>query len=216
MALSKFKQAEAYAAHSLQHDLLAAFLYHNAAHTLEEIVPACQQLAELEGLPERERQLLLTAAYFHDLGFTAVESTDPQTSAAARASHEEKSAEIARAVLPAFGFDYGEIDLICRLILATQWGHQPQNIMEAIIRDADMSSIGGDLAYYRKTSAALRQEIAMFGTHMTDATWLERQISTLSLHTFHTPSARKLYDANRLENIRDNQRRLENLSAPSQ
>jgi uncharacterized protein len=211
VALSKFDQAAAYAIFVLQHDLLPAFLYHNANHTIEDMVPACQKLAEMEGIAMAQRQLLGTAAYFHDLGFTAITSTEPQTAAAGRAKHEEKSVEMARTVLPGFGFDTAEIDLICRLILATKWGRQPQDILEEILCDADMSSIGGDVAYYHKTSDALRQEMALFGTQLTDAEWLERQIKTLASYNFHTAAARALYDANRLTNIRDNQRLLANI-----
>lgn len=207
MTATKYDQARNHAARVLEQDLLPVFLYHNAAHTLNEVVPVCAQLAELEGAAWEDCQLLGVAACFHDLGFTAARDSGPQ-GAAVRTTHEELSAQMARAALPGLDFSAQEIERICRLILATSWAHQPQDLLEEIIRDADMSSIGGSLAYYRATSDALRAEMAHFGITVSDERWLERQLEVLSGHTFYTRAARELFDENRLANIGDNQRRL--------
>ena len=56
-----------------------------------------------------ELQLLETAAYFHDVGFTETYE-----------NHEEKSCEIARKVLPIFEYNAFQIEQICLMIIATK------------------------------------------------------------------------------------------------
>jgi adenylate cyclase len=55
---------------------------------------------------------------------------------------ENRSAEIARSILPEFGFDERQTERIFNLILATKEPFQPQNNIEAVLIDARMEFIG--------------------------------------------------------------------------
>jgi HD superfamily phosphodiesterase len=208
---ARYERAFEYARRCLQENLPQALQYHNANHTLNEVVVVCTQLAEMEDIPEPQRWLLLTAAYFHDLGLTRIEGGDPDSYRAGRAVHEEKGAEIARSILPGCGFDVAELEDVCSLILSSRWGHTPTNLLEQILQDADLSSIGADTDYYMATSFALRRELAAFGIEIDEIDWLKNQVKVLSSYQFHTASARSLFDANRLQNVVANQVCIESI-----
>jgi class 3 adenylate cyclase len=55
---------------------------------------------------------------------------------------EIRSAEIARSILPEFGFDERQTERVFNLILATKEPFRPQNIIEAVLIDARMEFIG--------------------------------------------------------------------------
>lgn len=196
----KFQQAAQYAINLLQHKILPAFTYHNLDHTLD-VVDACAHLAELEGIDEENSQLLLIAAYYHDTGWTSISQVDSETYNAGRAVHEEKAVQIAREVLPTYGFTTKEIETIARLIMATRLSHTPTDILEQVIADADMSPIGQVPSSFLRTNTALRRELKTFGMQVKDSEWYADQKDFLEACFYYTASARELFDKNRLMNM---------------
>jgi predicted metal-dependent HD superfamily phosphohydrolase len=213
MENSKFERASQYAIDLLQRELLPAFTFHSVNHTLDEMVRYCNRLADLEGIGEESRRPLLMAAYFHDVGLTAIKRMDLETFNAGRAIHEEKAVEIVREILPTYGFELEEIEIIARLIMATKWAHTPGDILEQIISDADMSALGETTNYFLHTSETLRQELGSFGWVIEETEWYTDQKELLETHVFHTASARNLFDANKLLNIAAIQSRLDALNS---
>ena len=195
----KFQQAAQYAINLLQHKILPVFTYHNLDHTLD-VVDACSHLAALEGIDEENCQLLLIAAYYHDTGWIAISRMDADTYNAGRALHEQRAVQIAREILPTYGFTPEEIETITRLIIATKLGHTPMDILEQVIADADMSPIGQNPSSFLRTNAALRRELKAFGMTVKDAEWYENQKEFLDRCSYYTASARELFDKNRLLN----------------
>ncbi len=63
-----FDSARSYVAGRLSNELPSAIRYHTRAHTKEGVVPAAERLAALSGVQDVPLVLLLTGAYFHDLG----------------------------------------------------------------------------------------------------------------------------------------------------
>ena len=207
---SKFQQARQYAIDLLQSQILPVFSYHNLEHTLA-VVNACNRLADLEGIDEENRQLLLLAAHFHDTGLIAISSTDPEAFNAGRAVHEETAVQITKDILPEYGFAEQEIEVVARLIMATKWGHSPTDLLEQIISDADMSSIGRETEYFMRSSNALREELKAFGIESQDGEWFETQKELLETYAYHTASARQLFDDNRRANSAAVQSQLDQL-----
>jgi HD superfamily phosphodiesterase len=205
---AKFQAASKYAADLLERKLIPALAYHNVSHTLD-VVRFCNTLAEMEGVDEESRQLLLVAAYFHDTGLTGITNTDLEAFNAARSIHEERAVEIAREILPAYGFEPNEMDLITSLIMATKWDHAPENLLEQIISDADISSIGRETDYFMITSDALRAELSAFGIENAEREWFENQKEFVGTYKYHTASARRLFDAQRHLNVTAIQARLD-------
>ncbi len=195
-----FQQAAQSAIDLLQHKMLPAFTYHNLDHTLA-VVSACARLAELEGIDESNQRLLLLAAYFHDTGLTTVSRADLDTYNAGRAVHEEKAVQIAQDVLSAYGCKEEEIETVTRLIMATKWGHSPVDLLEQIIADADMSSVGQATNSFMRSNRALLTELRSFGLKIRDEEWYQTQKEWIESCVYHTPSARNLFDKNRLLNM---------------
>lgn len=209
---SKFQQATQYAIDLMQREILPAFTYHNVDHTLT-VVNVCNRLADLEGIDGENLKLLLLAAYFHDTGLSSISSTDPDAFNTGRANHEEKAVQIAGNYLSTCGFEDHEIEVIARLIMATKWGHTPVDILEQIISDADMSSIGQTTDAFMQSSEALLKELRTFGIETGEIEWYETQKELLESFVYHTSSARSLFDGNRLLNHAAVQSHLSTLNA---
>ena len=93
MSQDHFEQARQYVLDRLARELSPLITYHSLTHTLEEVSPAADQFAALEGVTGEDLLLLRTAAVYHDAGFVEQHH-----------AHEEGSARIAAAALPGFGY----------------------------------------------------------------------------------------------------------------
>jgi uncharacterized protein len=189
-----FDQATAHAV-QLLHKLSPKLTYHDFAHTVSDVVPAVKMLAEAESLSEYDQILLVTAAYYHDVGFLEL-----------RQGHELVSARIAGESLPHFGYSRAEIECIQDLIMATRLPTHPQTLMQKLIADADLDSLGRTDFWSR--SMALRAEMATQQIFFTDAEWYANQIAFLSSHRYWSESARRLRDEQKALNLADMTARL--------
>jgi uncharacterized protein len=198
MGTLNFQHAKQYALHRLERELSPNLLYHGITHTRDEVLPAVERLAGMEGIQGDTLLLLLTAAWFHDLGFVE----QPQY-------HELISARIAVLVLPGFGYTNEQVEFVRWAILATILPQDPQNFFEQILTDADLDILGCDNFMFR--NGELRRELAFFGKEYIDREWYSRQLKFLESHTYFTASARSLRDAGKLKNIRELRNRLEEI-----
>ena len=97
--------------------------------------------------------------------------------------------------LHSFGFSEYEIDEICRLIISTISGKEPLDILENIMRDADLEYLGRD--YYSYVSELLRRERSIL-----HSVWKREQLTFLERHKFVTLSAQKFFNHQKEINIR--------------
>jgi uncharacterized protein len=184
-----FDGARDYALDRLARELSPRLYYHNLYHSRDEVAPAAARLAQMEGVAPAQRDLLLTAAYFHDIGFTF----SPE-------GHELLGAEIAADVLPAFNFNLNQIQIIRGLILVTRLFTPPRSQLEAILVDADLDILGRENFYARNRQ--LRQEFAALGRRFSDRQWFTQQLRFLQVHQYHTLSAQATCDPQKRENMR--------------
>ena len=190
-----YGRAFRYAIARLERQLPAHCFYHSVRHTRDDVVPAVERLAAMEGLGEETMLLLRTAAAFHDIGFVRQS-----------ANHEIIGIRIATATLPQFGFNAAQVRTVAGLIRATRLPQSPRNLLEQIMADADLDALGRDDFFH--TSANLRAELAAAGSVMSDGDWYRSQLAFLSAHTYFTRSAHVLRAAQK-------QRNLEELAARS-
>ena len=204
MDRNKFQLAADFAIRSLDRFLLPELFYHNLEHTRDEVVLWTSRLADLEGVEGNDRLVLLTAAYYHDIGWIQIkESTEQEYSK--RLQHENYSAEYARQVLPHYGYSRAEIDQVCELILVTRLSEKPKNLAEKIIRDADLSSLGQGLEVFWKRGNDLLREMRAFGIVVDDVNWLLVEEDLLRKMVYFTGAARGLFDIQKqaaLESVR--------------
>jgi uncharacterized protein len=182
------ERARQYALQRLERELSPALTYHSISHTRDDVAPAAERLAALEGIQGEDLVLLLTGAYFHDIGFVE-----------RRLDHERVSQRIARHALPGFGYNSAQLAIVDSLIEATRLPQSPHNLLEEILVDADLDVLGR--TDFLASSQALRAELAVFEAPVTDKEWYTIQVDFLTSHHYFTSAARKLRDAQQAQNI---------------
>lgn len=196
----RYAEAIAEAFERLRRELPAHLRYHDAAHTIDDVVPAVQRLARSSGCTADEQAMLEVAAAYHDLGH-----------ARAYRGHEEIGIALMRERLPAHGFDAARLERLAGLVRATQMPQTPLNLEQQLLADADLDSLGRP--DFLETSIALWHELQFLGMAGGWQDWLETQQRFLSEHRYFTPAARALREAGKRENLALLDRLLEDARA---
>ncbi len=195
-----YKQVCQYVTTLLQRNLPPPRVYHNLAHTRDEVLAAVERLAALEEIEGEDLLLLRTAAWFHDVGFVVQ-----------GANHEAIGAELAAEALPSFGYAPEQIAAIQGMIMATRLPQSPSNLLEQIIADADLDLLGCD--EFMERNQDLRAEMAAYGQIMGDHEWLTSQLDFLRSHVYFTASATGLRGEGKRRNAQLLQEALASLGA---
>ncbi len=163
---------------------LRQFFYHGWMHTKSCYDAVCY-LSASENIMYDDARLLKIASLYHDTGYLFGDEE----------CHEYHSATIAREELQSFGFSEYEVDIICRLIISTILNKESIDILEDIIRDADLEYLGRD--YYPYVSELLRRERGILHSK-----WNTEQLVFLEKHKFVTRSAQKFFNHQKDINFR--------------
>lgn len=187
-----YEAAAAYALGRLRKELPENYYYHAVNHTID-VLQAIEYLGKGEQVSEADFVLLRTAAAFHDIGFVEIYT-----------NHEPAGARIAGEVLPQFGYSEQDIKTIQQLINVTALPSQPTNLLEMIIRDADLDYLGRE--DYLLISHQLKLEWHKRGMVKTMREWYELQYQFMKQHAFYTGTARAHRNAGKelyLEQLRN-------------
>lgn len=174
--------------------------FHNWDHTLD-VVANAKAIAQGEHIDETHLELLIIAAYFHDIGH--IESGE---------EHERTSCKYAAEYLNKHNYLPENIDKIKTLILTTAMPQTPHTQLQGIICDADLAHLGK--TSFRLKNDRLRKEWHLYcGQKFTDKEWISMNIKFLKCHSFHTASAKAHYGKQKKENrkmLKDQLDRLQN------
>ena len=152
-------------------------VYHNRSHT-EGVVSAAMLMADHYKLSERDRFVVNTAAWFHDLGYY-VEPSD----------HERRGAEMAADFLKENNAPEEDITAVQGCILATRMPQNPVNLLEQIVCDADLFHLGKE--EFPEKSKLMRKECTFFFAKNCDKeAWRNKTIKLFQTHQYHTDYAR--------------------------
>lgn len=152
------------------------FHYHNLDHT-REVVEAAGIIGSESGLPEDDLEIVLIAAWLHDIGHFENNSC-----------HEEASARIALDFLRSARFPDYKIKAVIGCIHATRIPPTPSNMVEKVICDADMAHLGSD--YYFDKAEKLRLELSAFsGRSITQKDWMNENSLFFKMHEYFTSYA---------------------------
>ncbi|OQA01248.1 MAG: HD domain protein [Bacteroidetes bacterium ADurb.Bin408] len=162
----------------LQKELNPDLKYHGISHTID-VFNSATVIAAMEKINEKDLLLLQTAALYHDSGFLLKYK-----------GHEEISVMIAQDVLPKFGYQTHDIDIISQMIMATRIPQTPHSLLDEILSDADLDYLGRDDFFMN--AMRLKHEWMEYGIITTLKDWYFIQNDFLSKHTFFTNSAKKL------------------------
>jgi predicted metal-dependent HD superfamily phosphohydrolase len=163
--------------------------YHNLEHT-EQVVEHVGQIARHYQLDDHDYFVVVTAAWFHDIGYYAANGTN----------HELSGATMAEGFLKKHGVDDKTIDAVRGCILATKMPQSPKNLLEQIICDADLFHFGTD--DFTSFNKRVRKEAGLRnGNKTAKADWRNSTISLLESHRFKTEYARILLEQKKQQNL---------------
>lgn len=186
--LSILDEVASYISRLLEEKLSAVYAFHNLQHT-KDVVREAERIGRACNLSSDDLSVLLTSAWFHDVGYT--ETYD---------GHEAVSVQIAEEYLEDLGCAPEFVERVRSCILATQMPQQPRDFVEEILCDADVANVGSDTFF--EMSARLRRELqAVKGETFTDAEWYSVKLSFCKFHRFHTEYARRMLGAKQTENL---------------
>ena len=151
-------------------------VYHNFNHT-EQVVDHAMEIGKAEGLDEEQLEILSTAAWLHDTGYTEVID-----------DHESKSKEIAKAFLEEHAYPQEKTKVVLDCIEATRMPQQPVDHLGQILCDSDLYHLGSE--EFGEKSELLRLELSLLcGQEYSDREWLEKNDNFLKAHQYFTEYA---------------------------
>ncbi len=172
--LSLLQDAQAQVMDLLSNKLSKSIRFHTLQHT-QEVVAACEKLAEYHQLPDDDRFALILAAWFHDTGYTAGEAKE----------HETVSVQIANDFLTAHSASEDLKNKVTGCINATRIPQSPTTTIERLICDADLFHLGTD--DFKEKNRLLREEYKEFsGKDISKKDWHKINIRFLEGHQYLT------------------------------
>jgi len=172
----------------LLHKLSDDLTYHDAEHTLRDVLSVSVHLAKNIKIEKEDLILLKTAVLFHDLGY--LKQYD---------DNEAIGASMAEEVLPQYGYNHEQVVVIKGLILATKLPQTPSTLLEKIICDADLDSL--HRTDFLTQGEKLKHEISIYKNGVNDDEWLNIQLLFLKNHTYFTDVDLELRNKGKLMNI---------------
>ena len=191
-----FEKAKTFILNNLENELSPNLTYHCLKHTIKEVVPAADRLATMENVGDEERILLLTGAYYHDLGFIRQ-----------RQDHESISIQLAEKTLPMFGYSTAQVVIIRGIIQATCLPQSPTSLLERIMADSDLDYLGQEDFWERSND--LRHEIDNYGINLMDEEWFVYQLRFMQSHEYFTASERLLRGTKKQQHLLEIQELLD-------
>lgn len=165
------------------------YVFHDFQHTYG-VVEAADMIADYYKLTPVDREIVLLATWFHDLGYSE-----------GWQEHEARGAAFAEDFLRKQEVEPQTIDLVKSCILATRLPQSPENLLEEIVCDADVSHLGN--SYYWDRCGRVRQEFALTrGMIMSDQEWIDFELDFMLKHNYHTEAAYELFGEEKEKHIR--------------
>lgn len=187
LQMARFIQMESAVLDRLDKELPPNMLYHNSRHTMD-VITQVEVIARNEKVSNEDLLLLKSAALLHDTGFLMEYK-----------NHEYNSTIIATDVLKGFGYSQAQIDQINKLIIATHPNHNPTNLLEMIIKDADLDYLGR--SDFFNLSNLLLDEIQYFNGKIEREKWQKQQLKFMNKHEFYTKTGKLLREKYKLQHI---------------
>jgi len=183
------QEVEKYARQLLNNEITEKYTYHNIFHT-EYVVNQAKLIGRHSGLNDEELNLVVVAAWFHDIGFV-VSST----------GHEEESKKIAEKFLLSKGVSKEQIEKVKDCIEATKMPHLPgDNMMAKVMCDADMSYLSEDF-YYDRTVLLRKEWNNESEKKLSKKDYYTETLEVFKDHKYFTKYARKEFEPGKEKNI---------------
>ena len=169
--------------------LIDFYAFHNLEHT-KGVVRAARAIARASKLTAGQLDVVIIAAWFHDVGYCH----------GARA-HEERSATIARTMLGNWGANGKLIEEVCRAVLATKLPQNPHCIIDMVLCDADLAHLASN--QYQLHASRLRTEFEAQGHEVvTEAAWNQLNIEFMKRHRYFTDYGKTIMEGRKKINLK--------------
>lgn len=175
--MNLIEQAKEFVEKQFKDKLSNSYTYHNISHT-KDVVAAVEIIAAHEGVTEKELEMLLLAAWFHDMGYIH-----------GCQKHEESSVVYLKEFLATQPNAVAYKEQVAQLIMTTVYSYEPQNKLEKIIKDADYYHLSK--REYVDSCGALRAEWHNLDQKtFSDVEWWQENLNFLTnKHQYYTTFA---------------------------
>tara|TARA_R110002020_G_scaffold273311_1_gene488432 strand:- start:215 stop:1402 length:1188 start_codon:yes stop_codon:yes gene_type:complete len=163
--------------------------YHNLDHTLH-IVKWVRIIGDYYQLENEEQEDLFFAAWMHDVGYWEGKGE----------GHEARGATMAEECLAELGIRKERIDRIKSIILSTRIPQNPQNLLEQIICDSDLSHLSSDQFFDQTMLLKKEKENSGYG-NISLVEWLKGSKQFMTAHHYHTDYAKKYLQPGKDKNL---------------
>ena len=175
------------------------YVYHNYTHT-SEVVATSVDLANKLNLADDDIEILILAALFHDSGYIL-----------GYENHEEEGGRICQAFLSQNNYPEDKLNKVIKCIHVTKFDRKPENILEEIIKDADLIHIGKKGS--NSKAELLRLELLNTrNINVNEIEWIKVNLDFITKHEFYTQAAKTEYGETRKDNIAKLEKKLLKLS----
>lgn len=152
---------------------LSAGLYYHGPHHTMDVYESAMRICAYQKIDEVLTDKIGVAALLHDVGYIV-----------SYRQNEPIACEMARVILPKYGYDAENCDEICAMIMATCVPQNPSSIGAQILCDADLDYLGRN--DFEEGADNLFREFKEHGIVHSKEQWDETQIKFLSAHHFFT------------------------------
>ena len=180
------------------------YVFHDLEHTVQTVA-AVHMIGEGFHLDQRDMLVLQLATWFHDTGYF----DGPK-------DHEARSCTIAEQYLRGKISD-DELEAVLGCIRATKVPQQPNNLLEQIICDGDLSHLGME-SYWDRTGKFRQELILTRKSIMSEQDWVDFELNFMLNHNYHTAVANELFNKRKAKHIQQllkQKRRLNPDKAPT-
>ena len=166
------KESREYA-ESVLGTLPEGYCYHNLDHT-REVVSAASELGSSSDLEDEDMELIILAAWYHDLGYSS-----------GYENHEDESIRLMHEKLTELGVNQTKIRQIAAIIKSTEMPQSPKNELGKVMCDADLYHLS--TGAFNEKSEELRKELAAVnGKEYDQDEWTRMNTEFISSHSYFT------------------------------
>ena len=182
--------AEDYVRHVFeQHIPSEVYTYHNWVHTVQ-VRDEALLLARQEGVTNGDLEMLNIATLFHDIGFSETYS-----------GHEEVGIRMVKEFLAKWNYPEEKVKIIIGLIESTKVDAKPRTKLEALVKDADTSSLGK--SHFQIYTNSLRKELNLLQNALiSKKDWNKENLRFMDEHVYYSKAGQSRYAEMKSENRR--------------
>ncbi len=178
------------------------YVYHNLQHTLD-VVSAAEEIAIHSNLETEQIEVVMAAAYLHDIGYTKNKE-----------QHENHSIALSKKFLDQLGVDKKYIKNVIGCIEATKLPQNPKTLPQQVLCDADLYHLS--CGHYFEKAELLRSEFSNIEKDfITESEWLDMSTVFIDNHQYFTDYGKRTLGPRKAKNLKKIQKRVKVLAMTS-